>query len=57
MNINAKQMLSVDYHSMDNTTALGFFGQIKDIVTQDAQVTAALMLSRDVKNNSMRRAQ
>ena len=42
MNINAKQMLSVDYHSMDNTTALGFFGQIKDIVTQDAQVTAAL---------------
>ena len=42
MNINAKQMTSIDVTRMDNTTVLGFFGQIKDIVTQDAQVTAAL---------------
>ena len=42
MNINAKQMTSIDVTRMDNTTVLGYFGQIKDIVTQDAQVTAAL---------------
>ena len=42
MNINAKQMTSIDVTRMDNTTVLGYFGQIKDIVTQDAQVVAAL---------------
>lgn len=42
MNINAKQMTSIDVTRMDMTTALGYFGQIKDIMTQDAQVTGAL---------------
>ena len=37
MNINAKQMTSIDVTRMDMTTALGYFGQIKDIMTQDAQ--------------------
>ena len=42
MNINAKQMTSIDVTRMDITTVLGYFGQIKDIVTQDAQVVTAL---------------
>lgn len=35
-------MTSIDVTRMDMTTALGYFGQIKDIMTQDAQVTGAL---------------
>ena len=35
MNVNAKQLISVDYHSMDITTALGFFMQIKAKFTPD----------------------
>lgn len=42
MNINAKQMNSIDFHSMDVTTALGYFGQIKDIVTKNTALASAL---------------
>ena len=42
MNVNAKQINSLDYHSMDITTALGFFGQMKDKLAADTTLTAAM---------------
>ena len=43
MNVNAKQVVGIDtQNKMDNTTALGFFGQVRDRVTPDATLTAAL---------------
>ena len=43
MNVNAKQINSVDYHSMDITTVLGFFGQIKDRITPEATLPAEVI--------------
>ena len=42
MNVNAKQLTSVDFHSMDITTALGFFVQIKDKFTTESMLTTAM---------------
>ena len=42
MNVNAKQLTSVDFHSMDITTALGFFMQIKDKFSPEATLTTAM---------------
>ena len=42
MNVNAKQLISVDYHSMDITTALGFFMQMKAKFTPDTTLTTAM---------------
>lgn len=42
MNVNAKQINSIDYHSMDITTALGFFGQMKDKMAAETTLTAAM---------------
>lgn len=43
MNVNAKQINSIDYHGrMDITTVLGFFGQIKDVITGYAALATAL---------------
>ena len=42
MNINAKQINSIDYHSMDITSALGFFGQIKNKIVAESTLTAAM---------------
>lgn len=42
MNVNAKQINSIDYHSMDITTALGFFMQMKDKLTPETTLTAAM---------------
>ena len=42
MNVNAKQINSLDYHSMDITTALGFFGQMKYKLAADTTLTAAM---------------
>lgn len=42
MNIRAKQLASLDVTRMDITTALGFFGQIKDIVVANTALTDVL---------------
>ena len=43
MNINAKQMTSIDVHNkMDNTTALGFFNQIGQLISANAALQSAL---------------
>ena len=42
MNVNARQINSIDFHSMDITTALGFFGQMKDKLAAEATLTAAM---------------
>ena len=42
MNVNAKQINSIDFHSMDVTTALGFFGQMKDKIAADSTLTTAM---------------
>lgn len=42
MNVNAKQINSIDYHSMDNTTALGFFLQMKNKFLTDTTLTVAM---------------
>ena len=43
MNINAKQMLSIDVHnSMDNTSSLGFFSQIKNLIAANSGLAANL---------------
>ena len=42
MNINAKQMTEIATSRMDITTVLGYFGQIKGIVTQNQQLVSAL---------------
>lgn len=42
MNIKAKQIDSLDITRMDITTALGFFGQIKDKLTPETTLTAAM---------------
>ena len=36
MNINAKQLSTIDYTRMDITTVLSFFMQIKAIITANA---------------------
>ena len=43
MNINAKQMTSIDVHNkMDNTTALGFFNQMGQLISANAALQSAL---------------
>lgn len=42
MNINAKQMTEIATSRMDITTALGYFGQIRGIVTQNSALVSAL---------------
>ena len=43
MNINAKQMTSIDVHNkMDITTALGFFYQIGQQINANAALQSAL---------------
>ena len=42
MNAKAKQLIPIDFHSMDGTTALGFFGQIRDRMAPDTTLTAAM---------------
>ena len=42
MNINAKQLTSLDITRFDITTALGFFMQIKEKFTPDATLTTAM---------------
>ena len=42
MNINAKQFTSIDTTRMDITTALGFFGQIKNKIAAETTLTAAM---------------
>ena len=43
MNINAKQMTSIDVHNkMDNTTALGFFFQIREKIRTNETLRTAL---------------
>ena len=42
MNINAKQLTSIDTTRMDITTALGFFGQIKNKIAAETTLTAAM---------------
>ena len=42
MNINAKQMTEIATSRMDITTVLGYFGQIKTIVTQNQPLVGAL---------------
>ena len=42
MNINAKLVNSIDCHSMDNTSVLGFFGQIKNLIAANAGLAANL---------------
>lgn len=42
MNINAKQINSLDVTRMDVTTALGFFGQVKNLISPDMTLTATL---------------
>ena len=43
MNINAKQMTSIDVHNkMDITTALGFYGQIKAQMAANTTLTTAM---------------
>ena len=42
MNINAKQMTEIATTRMDITTVLGYFGQIRGIVTQNQQLVSAL---------------
>ena len=42
MNINAKQMLSIDTTRMDITTALGFFNQIDKLILANEQLRTAL---------------
>ena len=42
MNIRAKQLASLDVTRMDITTALGFLGQIKDIVVANTALTDVL---------------
>ena len=42
MNINAKQLSSIDFTRMDITTALGFFMQIRDKFTPDTTLTTAM---------------
>ena len=43
MNIKAKQVQSIDsQNKMDITTALGFFGQMKDKIAADATLTTAM---------------
>ena len=42
MNINAKQMTEIATSRMDITTVLGYFGQIRGIVTQNQQLVSAL---------------
>ena len=41
MNVNAKQLNSVDFHSMDVTTALGFFGQIQAQIAANTTLATA----------------
>ena len=48
MNVNAKQLTSVDFHSMDITTALGFFMQIKDKFSPEATLTTPLVTTTTV---------
>ena len=48
MNVNAKQLTSVDFHSMDITTALGFFMQIKDKFSPKATLTTPLVTTTTV---------
>ena len=42
MNINAKQVMSIDTTRMDNTTVLGFFQQIKNIIEPQEAFVAVL---------------
>ena len=42
MNINAKQMTEIATSRMDITTVLGYFGQIRGIVTQNSALVSAL---------------
>lgn len=42
MNINAKQMTEIATSRMDITTVLGYFGQIRGIVTQNQPLVSAL---------------
>ena len=42
MNINAKQLSTIDYTRMDITTALGFFGQMNDKLVTDTTLTTAM---------------
>ena len=42
MNINAKQMTEIATSRMDITTVLGYFGQIKGIVTGNSALVGAL---------------
>ena len=42
MNINAKQINSLDVTRMDVTMALGFFGQVKNLISPDMTLTATL---------------
>ena len=42
MNINAKQLTSIDFTRMDITTVLGFFMQIKDKLTPETTLTTAM---------------
>jgi hypothetical protein len=43
MNVNAKQINSIDYHGkMDNTTVLGFFIQQKTILLRESTLLAAM---------------
>lgn len=42
MNINAKQLTSIDIHRMDNTTSLGFFIQMRELINANAALKTAL---------------
>ena len=42
MNINAKQIQSFDFHSLDMTTALSYFGQIVNILNAQTELKAAM---------------
>ena len=42
MNINAKQMTSIDVTRMDITTALGFFYQMRQLISANAALQSAL---------------
>ena len=42
MNINAKQLTSIDTTRMDITTVLGFFGQMKDKIVPETTLTTAM---------------
>ena len=54
MNVNAKQVNSIDYHGrMDITTVLGFFTQIKSIIVANNTLATAHWCARHRRHHQV----